>query len=72
MKVIHTKGMVDDNGVIHVNAPTGLAPGSVDMIMVLQPNQDVHKRQYDFSDLTGKLQWQGDPQKEQIQLRNEW
>jgi len=30
------------------------------------------KQKYDFSTLTGKLQWSGDPVKEQRKLRDEW
>lgn len=30
------------------------------------------KPRYDFSDLSGKLKWEGDPVKQQQQLRDEW
>jgi hypothetical protein len=31
-----------------------------------------HGQRYDFSDLTGRLQWRGDAIAEQRRLRNEW
>ena len=36
------------------------------------PNAQRPKIRYDFSDLTGKLEWKGDAIAEQRRLRNEW
>ena len=38
----------------------------------LKPNPSSHKRTYDFSDLAGKLKWQGDAVEMQRSLRDEW
>ncbi len=36
------------------------------------PNNQQPKPRYDFSDLTGQLEWKGDAIAEQRRLRNEW
>ena len=40
--------------------------------IVMIPIAEETKSQYDFSDLVGKLQWNGDAVKEQRRLRDEW
>ncbi len=40
--------------------------------IVMIPIVKEEKTKYDFSDLVGKLQWNGDAVKEQRRLRNEW
>ena len=40
--------------------------------IVMIPLTEEKKPKYDFSDLTGKLQWDGDAVKEQRRLRDEW
>ena len=40
--------------------------------IVMIPIVKEEKPKYDFSDLVGKLQWNGDAVKEQRRLRNEW
>jgi len=35
-------------------------------------SKEKSKKRYDFSDLIGKLQWQGDAVAEQRRLRDEW
>ena len=40
--------------------------------IVMIPIAEETKSQYDFSDLVGKLQWDGDAVKEQRRLRDEW
>ena len=39
------------------------------VIILVSENQ---KNKYDFSDIVGKLEWQGDAVKEQRKLRDEW
>ena len=41
-------------------------------VEVVKPSTPVAKPTYDFSDLSGKLEWQGDAVEEQRRLRNEW
>jgi hypothetical protein len=40
------------------------------VIILVAENQK--KNKYDFSDVAGKLEWQGDAVKEQRKLRDEW
>ena len=40
--------------------------------IVMVPIVEDEKPKYDFSDLAGKLQWDGDAVKEQRRLRDEW
>jgi len=41
------------------------------VIVVINPDQN-GSRQYDFSDIAGKLSWRGDAVVEQRRLRDEW
>jgi len=44
-----------------------------DVEVVILPVQDKpRKKVYDYTNLAGKLQWRGDPVKEQRKLRDEW
>ncbi len=49
---------------------------SLDYVKVVsEPTQQIKnapKPKYDFSDLSGKLQWKGDAVAEQQKLRDEW
>ena len=40
--------------------------------VVMIPLVEDEKPKYDFSDLVGKLQWNGDAVQEQRRLRDEW
>lgn len=41
-------------------------------VEVVKPSVPAAKPRYDFSDLSGKLEWQGDALEEQRRLRDEW
>ena len=41
-------------------------------VIVLLQEKLKEKKQYDFSDVFGKLEWQGDAVQEQRKIRNEW
>ncbi|KOR33041.1 hypothetical protein TI05_03525 [Achromatium sp. WMS3] len=41
-------------------------------VIVLVPEGLEKKQKYDFSDVAGKLQWQGNAIKEQRKMCNEW
>ncbi len=49
---------------------------SLDYVKIVQapaaPVKNGRKPTYDFSDLAGKLEWQGDVVAEQRKLRDEW
>ncbi|MCC5638221.1 hypothetical protein LC593_20765 [Nostoc sp. CHAB 5844] len=59
---------------MHLDIPTQLSPGEVNIVLVLSPvtSDSTQKSNYDFSDLAGKLVWQGDALAMQKVLRDEW
>lgn len=65
---------VDASGHLHLDIPTQLSPGLVNIVVVLSPvtSDSTQKSNYDFSDLAGKLVWQGDTLTMQRVLRDEW
>ncbi len=74
MEVLKLTTEIDDTGQLNINLPTNLKAGKVDLVVVV--NRVVEKEQkqttYDFSDLGGKLNWQGDAVATQRKLRDEW
>lgn len=73
MQTVRLRSRIEDNGRLNVNIPTTLPNGDVDVVIVLVPLQELKsKRKYHFSDLAGKLQWEGDAVNEQRKLRHEW
>ena len=44
----------------------------VDIEILAFPVVEAERKEYDFSDLAGKLKWRGDAVKEQRALRDEW
>ncbi|HIK04226.1 MAG TPA: hypothetical protein IGS40_05860 [Trichormus sp. M33_DOE_039] len=74
MEVFQMTTTVDESGLLHLNIPTQLSPGQVNIVVVLNPvpADKTHKSGYDFSDLAGKLVWQGDARAMQRVLRDEW
>jgi hypothetical protein len=74
MEVLKLTTMVDESGYLHLNIPTQLAAIEVDIVVVLNPiaPQGKQKPSYDFSDLVGRLTWQGDALATQRTLRDEW
>ena len=41
-------------------------------VILLLADKPQSKKNYDFSDVVGKLEWQGDAVQEQRKLRDEW
>jgi len=41
-------------------------------VILLLADKSEAKKKYNFSDVAGKLEWQGDAVQEQRKLRNEW
>ena len=64
------------NGRITIAVPEEYANRELEVIIrpvtIENDSATISKKNYDFSDLSGKLQWKGDALKEQQQLRNEW
>jgi hypothetical protein len=71
MEVLEFTTKVNAAGRLCLDIPTGLAPGEVQVVLVLNPAAAPHQH-YDFSDLAGRLAWQGDALATQRSLRDEW
>ncbi|MBE9211739.1 hypothetical protein IQ247_03235 [Plectonema cf. radiosum LEGE 06105] len=74
MKVIKLEAVVNDSGILHLDIPTELSSGTVDVVVVLNPSipDTLQAKTYDFSDLAGRLSWQGDSITQTRILRDEW
>lgn len=74
MEVFQLTTIVDASGHLHLDIPTQLAPGQVNIVVVLNPvaSDKTQKSDYDFSELAGKLVWEGDALAMQKVLRDEW
>ncbi|MBA3924586.1 MAG: hypothetical protein H0X31_23955 [Nostocaceae cyanobacterium] len=74
MEVLKLTTTIDESGYLHLNIPTQLAAMEVNVVVVLNPVGADGKQQpnYDFSDLVGRLTWQGDALATQKTLRDEW
>jgi len=73
MHVLKVTGIIDSEGHLKLDIPTELPAGKVEVVLVINsifPEKPT--RQYDFSDLTGKLSLQGDPVAIQREMRNAW
>jgi hypothetical protein len=71
MEVLELTTTVNASGRICLDIPTRLAPGAVQVVLVLNPAAGP-RQHYDFSDLAGRLAWQGDAAAMQRSLRDEW
>lgn len=62
------------NGSITINLPEQYANTDLEVIILPVSETVAHKNEklYDFSELVGKLEWQGDALAEQKKLRDEW
>ncbi|NES22049.1 MAG: hypothetical protein F6K41_24780 [Symploca sp. SIO3E6] len=74
MDVVKLTTKIDEYGCLNLSIPTQLAGTEVNVVVVVNPVASVEKppEQYDFSDLVGKLTWQGNAVTMQRNLRDEW
>ena len=73
MRVLKLDSEIGPDGHLRLDLPTQLPEGSIELILVINPIQAERKvGKYDFSDLVGKLNWQGDAVATQRDLRDEW
>lgn len=74
MEVLKLTTTIDELGYLSLSIPTPLAAGEVNVVVVLHPvlPESKYKPSYDFSDLVGRLTWQGDAVAMQRMLRDEW
>ena len=66
---IHAKA--DAQGIAHIDIPLGGPNSEADIAITVTSTAETPSS-YDFSSLCGRLQWNGDPVKEQRRLRDEW
>ncbi|MDJ0747224.1 MAG: hypothetical protein QNJ32_28315 [Xenococcaceae cyanobacterium MO_167.B27] len=74
MEVLKLTTEIDETGQLKIDLHTNLEAGKVDLVVIVNPLVEKAKglSNYDFSDLEGKLSWQGNAVAEQRQLRDEW
>jgi hypothetical protein len=74
MEVLKLTTTIDESGYLSLKIPTQLAAGLVNIVVVLNPVASEVNRypRYNFSDLVGRLTWQGDAVAIQRNLRDEW
>jgi len=73
MQVLKLSSKIDTDGHLRLDLPTTFSEGEVELVVVINPvDNNVVLDKYDFSDLVGKLSWQGDAVAEQRRLRDEW
>lgn len=74
MEVLKVTTEIDQTGQLKINLPTNLEAGKVELVVIVNPviERDQSHNNYDFSDLGGKLSWQGDAVATQRKLRDEW
>jgi hypothetical protein len=73
MEVLKFTTTIDESGNLRLDIPTALSSGQVDIVVILNPSssESGQKTAYDFSDLAGQLEWQGDAVSMQRMLRDE-
>ena len=74
MEVLKLTTEIDETGQLNIKLPTNLEAGKVELVVIVNPVTEKEKQDhnYDFSDLAGKLSWQGDAVATQRKLRDEW
>ncbi len=72
MQVVKTKGEVGTDGRLRLDVPVELPAVAVELVLVVGSTPQPNGQKYDFADVVGKLQSQGDALEEQRKLRDEW
>ncbi|KYC35619.1 hypothetical protein WA1_07320 [Scytonema hofmannii PCC 7110] len=74
MQVLTLTDKIDSDGHLRLDVPTEFPEGNVEIALVINPNiqRKSEPKKYDFSDLAGKLTWQGNAVTNQRSLRDEW
>ncbi len=70
MRTVRLKGKVDSEGHLKLDIQTPLKAGDVEVVVVIESKTESHQK-YDFSDISGKLDWKGDAVESQRALRLE-
>ena len=72
VQVLKTKGEIGADGHLRVDVAVELPAGPIELVMVLGSAPPSNGAKYNFSELAGRLQWEGDAVREQRILRDEW
>jgi len=72
MQVVKIKGEVGPDGRLRPDVPVELPAGAVELVLVVGSTPQPNGSKYNFVDVVGKLEWQGDAIEEQRKLRDEW
>lgn len=74
MEVVKMKQSSGADGVLHLDIPTHYYNCDTNVVVIVEKaeNEKSTPEGYDFSDLSGRLQWDGDALSEQRRLRDEW
>lgn len=73
MNVIKITKKSDKNGHLQLDIPTAFPNQTLELRLTLNlVPQPKKKKSYDFSDLSGKLKWTGNPVETQRSIRDEW
>ncbi len=70
MQVVKTKGEVGPDGWLRLDVPVELPAGAVELVLAVGRTPQPKGQKYNFADVVGKLQWQGNAIAEQRKLRN--
>lgn len=69
METLKVNANIDINGRLRLDVATNLPAGNIELVIVMDKPKVLA---YDFLDLVGKLNWQGDAVRTQRALRDEW
>ena len=76
MEALKITSKPSKSGRISIRIPPNLRSKKLEMIVVfndtLPQSENKPGKNYDFSNVAGRLLWKGNPVKEQRRLRNEW
>jgi len=68
METIKLSTTIQSDGHLKIDIPTPLDEGDVEVILIIESRERQSKK-YDFSDIAGRLHWNGDAVEEQRKLR---
>jgi hypothetical protein len=69
METLKVSANIDADGHLRLDVATNLPAGNIELVIVIDKPKELN---YDFLDLVGKLNWQGDAVLTQRVLRDEW
>ncbi len=70
MKTFKLETQTDANGNLFLDLKTDFKSKKMEVLIVVQETEKTSK--YNFTNIIGKLEWNGDPLAEQKKIRAEW